>query len=88
MSSTSFGDSVEMETEGRKQPVLTAPKSHGRGSSINGELLFAVLATCFCNDFYGDAANRAIGVPGVNVEVTGIFGTPSMRHQLASPSAC
>ena len=54
---------------------MIAPKSGGRGSSINGgELLFAALATCFCNELYREAAQRGINVHDVNVEVTGTFG--------------
>lgn len=68
---------VEVETEGRTQTIAIAPKSAGRGSSINGgELLFAALATCFCNDLYREAAKRGIDVQDVNVEVTGTFGNP------------
>jgi uncharacterized OsmC-like protein len=49
----------------------------GRGSSINGgELLFAALATCFCNDLYREATKRSIAVQDVEVEVTGTFGNP------------
>jgi uncharacterized OsmC-like protein len=49
----------------------------GRGSSINeGELLFAAIATCFCNDIYREAAKRSIDVQDVKVEVTGTFGNP------------
>lgn len=63
-----------------KQKVgnITIPsKSAGGGSSINGgELLFAALATCFCNDLYREAAKRNITVREVQVEVTGSFGNP------------
>jgi len=77
VSNTSPGHTVEVETEGRKQSIAIAPKSTGRGSSINGgELLFAALATCFCNDLYREAAKRGIGVHGVEVEMTGTFGSP------------
>jgi uncharacterized OsmC-like protein len=77
LSNTSSGHTVEVETEGRKQPIAIAPKNAGRGSSINGgELLFAALATCICNDLYRQAAKRGIGVHGVGVEVTGTFGNP------------
>ena len=51
VSNTPSGHTVEVETEGRKQSIAIAPKSVARGSSISGgELLFAALATCFCND--------------------------------------
>src|ERR1700735_1585980 len=77
VSNTSSGHTVEVETEGRRQSLAIAPKSAGRGSSINGgELLFAAIATCFCNDIYREAAKRGIGVHGVEVEVTGKFGNP------------
>ena len=77
LSNIQSGHSVEVETEGRKQSIAIAPKSVGRGCSINGgELLFAALATCFCNDLYREAAKRGIDVQDVPVEVTGMFGNP------------
>lgn len=77
VSNTSSGHTVEVETEGRKQSIPIVPKSVGRGSSINGgELLFAALATCFCNDLYREAAKRGVDVQDVRVEVTGTFGNP------------
>ena len=77
LSNTASSHSVEVETEGRKQSIAIAPKSAGYGSSINGgELLFAALATCFCNDLYREAAKRSIDVHGVGVEVKGTFGNP------------
>jgi organic hydroperoxide reductase OsmC/OhrA len=77
IANTPSGHSVEVETEGRKQSIAIAPKSTGRGSSVNGgELLFAALATCFCNDLYREAAKRGIEVQDVGVEVTGTFGNP------------
>jgi organic hydroperoxide reductase OsmC/OhrA len=77
VSNTPSGYTVEVETQGRKQSIAIAPKSAGRGSSVNGgELLFAALATCFCNDLYREAAKRGIDVQTVDVEVTGTFGNP------------
>jgi len=77
LSNASSGHTVEVEPEGRKQSIAIVPKSVGRGSSINGgELLFAALATCFCNDVYREAATRGIDVQDVKVEVTGTFGNP------------
>jgi uncharacterized OsmC-like protein len=77
ISNTPSGHTVEVETEGRKQSIALAPKSTGRGSSVNGgELLFAALATCFCNDLYREAAKHGIDVQGVEIEVTGTFGNP------------
>jgi uncharacterized OsmC-like protein len=77
LSNIPSGHSVEVETEGRKQSIAIARKSVGRGSSINGgELLFAALATCFCDDLYREAAKRGIDVQDIKVEVTGTFGNP------------
>lgn len=77
LSNNSSSHTVEVETEGRKQSIAIAPKSVGRGSSINGgELLFAALGTCFCNDLYREAAKRGIRVQEVTVDVTGTFGNP------------
>jgi len=77
LSNTPSGHSVEVETAGRKQSIAIAPKSVGRGSSINGgELLFTALATCFCNDLYREAVKCGIDVQNVKVEVTGRFGGP------------
>ena len=77
VSNTSSRHSVEVETDGRKQSIAIVPKSVGRGSAINGgELLFAALATCFCNDLYREASKRNIAIQDVEVEVTGTFGNP------------
>lgn len=77
LSNNSSEHKVEVETESRSQSIAIAPKSAGRGSSINGgELLFAALATCFCNDLYREAAKRNIAVQDVEVEVRGTFGNP------------
>jgi organic hydroperoxide reductase OsmC/OhrA len=74
---TSSVHTVEVETDGRKQSIAIAPKSVGRGSSVNGgELLFSALATCFCNDLHREAAKRGIQVQDVSVQVTGTFGNP------------
>lgn len=76
VSNSVSGHTLEVETDGRKQSITIAPKT-GRGSSVNGgELLFAALATCSCNDLYREAAKRDIEVRGVNVEVMGTFGNP------------
>lgn len=76
VSNSVSGHTLEVETDGRKQSITIAPKT-GRGSSVNGgELLFAALATCFCNDLYREAAKRDIEVRAVNVEVMGTFGNP------------
>jgi organic hydroperoxide reductase OsmC/OhrA len=77
VSNTSSSHTVEVETDGRKQILGIPRKSMGRGSGINGgELLFAALATCFCNDLYREASKRDISVEDVRVEVSGTFGSP------------
>jgi hypothetical protein len=46
VSNTNTGHSVEVETDGSKQSIAIAPKSAGRGSSVNGgELLLEVEVT-------------------------------------------
>jgi organic hydroperoxide reductase OsmC/OhrA len=77
VSNTASDHTVQVATEGRWQSLAIAPKSIGRGSNVNGgELLFAALATCFCNDLYREAAGRGIAIHAVEVEVTGTFGGP------------
>ena len=74
VSNTSSGHTVAVATDDRHQSIVILPKNGGRGSSINGgELLFAALATCFCNDLYREAAKRDIIIRGVDVEVSGMF---------------
>jgi uncharacterized OsmC-like protein len=78
VSNTPSGHKVEVETDSRKQSIEISPKSTGRGSGVNGgELLFAALATCFCNDIYREATKRGIDIHDVKVEVTGRFGNPA-----------
>lgn len=36
-------------------------------------MLFLALATCYCNDFYREAAKRGIPVERVEVEISGDF---------------
>jgi uncharacterized OsmC-like protein len=68
VSNTPSGHNVEVETEGRKQSIAIAPKIVGQGSRVNGgELLFAALATCVCNDLCRQAAKRNIAVQDVKV---------------------
>ena len=77
VSNTVSGHTLEVETDGRMQSTAIGPKTAGRGSSVNGgELLFAALATCFCNDLYREAAKRGLEDHDVKVEVTGTFGNP------------
>lgn len=66
---------VTLTTESSSQPLSIAPRPSGYGSSVNGgELLFAALATCYCNDIYREAKKRGIDVKRVHVEVDGEFG--------------
>ena len=82
VSNSGSGHSVEVTTAGSRQFITIPPRTGGKGSSINGgELLFAALATCFCNDLYREAKNRNIVVRSVDVQVTGTFGQPGEPAQ-------
>lgn len=66
---------VILSTNDHVHEISIPPKSNGLGSSASGgELLFAALATCYCNDFYREAARINLQVEGVEVEVAGEFG--------------
>lgn len=66
---------VELTTNGNAHAITVPPRATGYGSSANGgELLFAALATCYCNDIYREGAKRDITVKSVRVEVSGTFG--------------
>lgn len=65
---------VRLTTNGNTHAISVAPKTSGFGSSANGgEMLFAALASCYCNDIYREAAKRGITVRRVQVEVSGTF---------------
>jgi len=75
VSNTGSGHTLEVSTDGCPQSITILPKASGKGSSANGgELLFAALATCFCNDLYCEAAKRNLRIRGVDIEVAGTFG--------------
>ena len=66
---------VNVETDGAMKPVGIAPRVDRPGSSVNGgEMLFAALATCYCNDLYREAATKGVRLTRVEVEVSGDFG--------------
>jgi organic hydroperoxide reductase OsmC/OhrA len=66
---------VHVATNGAAKSVGVAPRSDRPGSSVNGgEMLFAALATCYCNDLYREAATTGLRLTRVEVEVTGDFG--------------
>jgi uncharacterized OsmC-like protein len=66
---------VMFTTDDSVHSIAIPSKPSGFGSSVNGgELLFLALATCYCNDFYREAARKGINVERVEVEVTGNFG--------------
>ena len=66
---------VSVSTGDLAQDLTVAPKSGGKGSSVNGgELLFLALATCYCNDVYREAARAGIEIHSVEVDVEGEFG--------------
>lgn len=65
---------VVLTTNGNTHSIGVAPKATGYGSSANGgEMLFAALATCYCNDIYREAAKQNIVVRRVQVAVSGTF---------------
>ncbi len=66
---------VEVSTEDRTRSLAISAKAGG-GSDVNGgELMFAALATCYCNDLYREAAKAGITIENVDVTVEGEFGT-------------
>lgn len=66
---------VTVSTGGDVKTISIQAKAQGKGSSINGgELLFAALATCFCNDIYREAAKRKMDIHSIDVTVDGKFG--------------
>lgn len=66
---------VTLSTNDHLHGLVIPPKASGFGSSANGgELLFLALATCYCNDFYREAAKRGLAIESVEVEVEGRFG--------------
>lgn len=65
---------VRLTTNGSTHTITVAPRANGFGSSANdGEMLFAALASCYCNDIYREAAKRGITVRRVQVDVSGTF---------------
>lgn len=74
---TNAGQTNELtvSTNAVSKQLLIPAKPDGRGSSVNGgEMLFAALATCFCNDVYREAAKRKLVIRSVKVTVSGSFG--------------
>ena len=66
---------VSLRTDDQAQRLDISPKPADFGSSVNGgELLFLALATCYCNDIYGEASRRGMRVEAVEVAVEGDFG--------------
>lgn len=66
---------VVVSTNNNSKAISIPAKAEGNGSSVNGgELLFAALATCFCNDIYREATRRNIAINSIVVHVTGEFG--------------
>ena len=65
--------SLRVSTNGNEKTIAVAAKPEG-GSAINGgELLFAAIAACFCNDVYREAKKRGVMVLSVAVHVEGEF---------------
>jgi organic hydroperoxide reductase OsmC/OhrA len=64
---------VTLRVGDKEQSLAIPPRPTGGSSVSGGELLFLALATCYCNDFYREAAKRDIKVESVEVEVEGDF---------------
>jgi len=65
---------LTVKTADRSKTINIPAKTEGLGSSVNGgELLFAALATCFCNDVYREAARKHMTIEAVEVTVSGTF---------------
>ncbi|MDO9402603.1 MAG: OsmC family protein [Polaromonas sp.] len=65
---------ASVSTGESSQLVAVAPKSDGRGSSINGgEFLMLALATCYCNDLYREAQRLGILIESAEVEASAEF---------------
>ena len=59
----------------KSRDLVLEPKASGFGSSVSGgELLFAALATCYCNDLYREAAGQNVEIERLEITVTGHFG--------------
>lgn len=68
-------NNLQVETDNQIKELVIPSKSVGKGSSVNGgELLFAALATCACNDIYREAAKNQLLIESVEVFVEGEFG--------------
>ena len=66
---------IKVATNNASKTLAIPSKTGGKGASVNGgELLFAALATCLCNDIYREAAKRQMEVTSVEVIVSGEFG--------------
>ncbi len=75
LTNSAQNNSLEVSTNGAPKKISIPAKPQGSGSSVNGgELLFAALATCFCNDIYREASRRSIQVRSISVKVSGEFG--------------
>ena len=75
MTNSGSDHKVVVSTNNNSKQISIPAKAEGNGSSVNGgELLFAALATCFCNDIYREATRRNIAINSIEVHVTGEFG--------------
>ena len=66
---------IVVKTDETARDIQILPGPTGFGLSVSGaELLLLSMATCFCNDFYREAARRSMTVEGMDVTCTGEFG--------------
>ncbi|HTS22496.1 MAG TPA: OsmC family protein [Casimicrobiaceae bacterium] len=65
---------TQVSTGAVTRSLDVAPKSSGRGSSVNGgEFLMLALATCYCNDLFREAARLGVRIDAVEVEASADF---------------
>src|SRR5215468_1957204 len=65
---------VQVRTGSTMQSIGVAPRTNGRGSSVNGgEFLMLALATCYCNDLFREAARLHIPIEAAEVEASAEF---------------
>ncbi len=65
---------ANVSTGESSQRLTIAPKSDGRGSSVNGgEFLMLALATCYCNDLDREAQRLGVSIESSEVEASAEF---------------
>lgn len=86
---------ADVATCGKSRSLAVPAKPDASGSAVNGgEFLLLALATCYCNDFYREAARMDITLTEVEVEASAKFPGVGLaaskiayRAQVISPAA-